>query len=54
MSFWDVLFVAEYGGASADEAIGDAPSAVDVAVFHDDAVLYLSVHYGGVWSPMLV
>ena len=50
MAFLDVMFVAEDFDVSPDEAVGDAPAAVDVCAFHDDGVLYLGVPDGGVVS----
>ena len=48
MAFWDVLFVTQDLDVSPDEAVDDAPPAVNVGSFHDYAVLYLGVEDGGV------
>ena len=43
MALREVLFVAEDLDFPSDEAVGDAPAAVDVGALHDYAVLYLAV-----------
>ena len=46
MALGEVLFVAEDGYASSDQAVGDASPAVYCGASHYDGVLYLCVSDG--------